>query len=302
MAIRLIWLILTFQIGGMKEKKKKKLLEKLKNRYRLIIYNDTSFQTVWSARLTRINVFLIFGLGGVALISLTVLMIAATPLKEFIPGYPTGDVRELMVKNAVMLDSLEEQIQLRDNYLKTIKTLLNGDIPADQVASADTIFKPAELNVQPYNHDSIFEQHLLEEQLDLSINADNQKTTSLANLHLFNPMKGMVTEGFNKNINHFAVDIVGLPNSRISSVMDGTVIFADWTVKTGYVMYIQHDNNLISVYKHNSELLKKTGDIVKAGEVIAYMGNTGELSTGPHLHFELWHKGVPLNPEEYIDF
>ncbi|PTN10465.1 M23 family metallopeptidase [Mangrovibacterium marinum] len=286
----------------MKEKKKKKLLEKLKNRYRLIIYNDTSFQTVWSTRLTRINVFLILGLGSILLIALTVLIIATTPVKELIPGYPTGDVRELMVQNAVMLDSLEEQIQLRDNYLKTIQTVLNGEVPAEQANLADTVLKPAELNVRSYNHDSIFEQHLLEEQLDLSIGAEDQKNVSLANLHLFNPMKGMVTEGFNKGINHFAVDIVGLPNARIASVMDGTVIFADWTVNTGYVMYIQHDNNLISVYKHNSELLKKTGDLVKAGEIIAYMGNTGELSTGPHLHFELWHKGVPLNPEEYIDF
>lgn len=286
----------------MKEQKKKKILEKLQNRYRLIIYNDTSFQTVWSARLTRINVFLIFGLGGIALIALTVLIIATTPLKEFIPGYPSGDVRELMVKNAVMLDSLEDQIQLRDNYLKTIQTVLNGEAPPDQSSSTDTTLKPAELNANTYNHDSIFEQHLLEEQLDLSINAKDQKATRLANLHLFTPMKGMVTEKFNKDINHYAVDIVGLPNARISAVMDGTVIFAGWTVETGYVMYIQHDNNLISVYKHNSELLKKEGDIVKAGEVIAYMGNTGELSTGPHLHFELWHKGVPLNPEEYIDF
>jgi len=286
----------------MKEKKKKKLLEKLKNRYRLIIYNDTSFQTVWSTRLTRINVFLIVGFGGLLLVLLTAFLIATTPLKEFIPGYPTGDVRELMVKNAIMLDSLEEQIQLRDNYFKTIQTLLNGGVPDYQAPSEDTTFQPAELNMQSYNHDSIFEAHLREEQLDLSVGSGRENATSLANLHLFNPLKGMVTERFNKDINHFAIDIVGLPNSRISAIMDGTVIFADWTVNTGYVMYLQHDNNLISVYKHNSELLKKVGDIVKAGEAIAYMGNTGELSTGPHLHFELWQKGVPLNPADYIDF
>ena len=287
----------------MKEKKKKKkFLEKLKNRYRLIIYNDTSFQTVWSTRLTRINVFLIMGLGGFFLIFITVLIITLTPVKEFIPGYPSGNVRDLMVKNVIMVDSLEAQIQLRDNYFKTIKTLLGGEVPEDQHPDADTTFKPAELNMQTYNHDSIFKQHLLEEQLDLSSDNREKGTTSLANIHFFRPIKGMVTQGFNEDINHFAVDVVGLPNSRISAVLDGTVVFAGWTVETGYVIYIQHDNNLISVYKHNSELLKKVGDMVKAGEAIALMGNTGELTTGPHLHFELWHKGTPLNPEQYIDF
>lgn len=286
----------------MKEKKKKKILEKLKNRYRLIIYNDTSFQTVWSTRLTRINVFLMFGLGGLFLIFITVLIIALTPVKELIPGYPSGNVRDLMVKNAIMVDSLEAQLALRDNYFKTIQTLMNGEIPADQASNVDTTFKPAELNMQTYNHDSIFEKNLLEEQLDLSIQKEDNSSTSLANIHFFRPLKGMVTDGFNEDINHFATDIVGLPNSRISAVLDGTVVFADWTVDTGYVLYIQHQNNLISVYKHNSELLKKVGDVVKAGDAIAFMGNTGELTTGPHLHFELWYKGTPLNPQDYIDF
>ncbi|WP_163716184.1 M23 family metallopeptidase [Mangrovibacterium lignilyticum] len=287
----------------MKEtKKKKKILEKLKNRYRLIIYNDTSFQTVWSARLTRINVLLILSLGGFFLIFITVLIIALTPVKELIPGYPSGNVRELMVKNAIMVDSLEAQLTLRDNYFQTIKTLLNGEVPENEISNIDTVFKPAELNMQSYNHDSIFEQHLLEEQLDLSIADQENSSSSLANIHFFRPIKGMVTEGFNEDINHFAVDVVGLPNARISAVLDGTVVFAGWTVETGYAIYIQHPNNLISVYKHNSELLKKVGDIVKAGEAIAFMGNTGELSTGPHLHLELWYKGIPLNPQEYIDF
>ncbi len=287
----------------MKEKKRKKLLEKLKNRYRLIIYNDTSFQTVWSTRLTRINVFLIFGLGSILLIFVTAMIIALTPIKELIPGYPTGNVRDLIVKNAMMVDSLEAQIQLRDRYFATFKTLLNGEIPEDHLSDiTDSTYKPAQVSMQTYNHDSIFEKHLLEEQIGLSVGSDEQNSNSLANLHFFKPMKGMVTQGFNENTDHYAVDVVGLPNERISAVLDGTVIFAGWTVETGYVLYIQHDNNLISVYKHNSELLKKTGDLVKAGEAVALMGNTGELSTGPHLHLELWYKGTPLNPEQYIDF
>lgn len=302
MPISLILLTLTPQNRRMKEKKKKKLLDKLKNRYRLIIYNDTSFQTVWSAKLTRINVFLIFGLGGAGLVFLTATLIALTPLKELIPGYPSGNVRDLMVKNAIMVDSLEAQIQLRDNYFKTIKTVLSGDVPESQQTEMDSTFKPAELNAQPLNHDSIFKQQLLEEKLGLDQKGGNSNSSSLANVHFFTPLKGMVTQSFDKNISHFAVDVVGLPNARISSILDGTVIFSGWTVETGYVIYIQHNNNLISVYKHNSELLKKVGDLVKAGEAVALMGNTGELTTGPHLHFELWYKGTPLNPQQYIDF
>lgn len=286
----------------MKEKKKKNILDKLKNRYRLIIYNDTSFQTVWSTKLTRINVFLIFGLGGIGLIFLTVMMISLTPLKELIPGYPSGNVRDLMVKNAMMVDSLDAQIQLRDNYFRTIKTVLSGEVPESPHNDVDTTFKPAQLNAQSYNHDSIFKQQLLEEQIGLSGDGNEQSSSSLANIHFFSPLKGMVTQGFNENISHYAVDVVGLPNARISAILDGTVVFAGWTVETGYVIYIQHDYNLLSVYKHNSELLKGVGDMVKAGEAVALMGNTGELTTGPHLHLELWYKGIPLNPEQYIDF
>ncbi len=303
LAVFVFFIILMLQIPEMKdEKKKKKIFQKLKNRYRLIIYNDSTFQTVWTTKLTRINVFVIGGIGGLLLVFLTVLIIAYTPLKEFIPGYPSGDVRKLMVQNAIMVDSLEQQIAMRDNYFEKIKALIEGDVPSDPDYVEDTVIKSATVDFQTYNHDSIFRQNLLEEQLDLSLPKGNVQQTSLSGIHFFTPLKGMVSGKFDKNVDHFAVDIVGLPNSRISAVLEGTVVFSGWTVETGYVIYIQHDNNLISVYKHNSELLKAVGDHVEAGEAIAFMGNTGELSTGPHLHFELWYKGVALDPEKYIDF
>ncbi|WP_423129977.1 M23 family metallopeptidase [Gaoshiqia sp. Z1-71] len=285
-----------------KEKKKDKIFQKLKNRYRLIIYNDSTFQTVLSTKLNRMNVLVIVGLGGFFLVMLTVMLIAYTPIRELIPGYPSGDVRDLIVRNSVMVDSLEQQLAMRDSYFANIKLLIEGEIPPDIDYEQDSVARTAELNLQPYNHDSMFRQNLLEEQLDLSLQKGNARQSGLSNLHFFTPLKGMLSGGFDNNIDHFAVDIVGLPNSRISSVLDGTVIFSGWTVDTGYVIYIQHDHNLISVYKHNSELLKAVGDHVKAGEVVAFMGNTGELTTGPHLHFELWYKGIPLDPEQYIDF
>jgi hypothetical protein len=285
-----------------KKENKEKIIQRLKNRYRLIIYNDSTFQTVWSTKLTRINIFILGGLGGLALIFITVLMIAYTPARQLIPGYPSGDVRNMMVRNAILADSLEQQIKIRDHYFENIKALIKGELPEEPEYDVDTIVRPVNTDLHLYDHDSLFRQNLLEEQLDLSLQSGETKQGSIAGIHFFAPLQGMVSQKFNKTTDHYAVDIVGLPNSRISAVMEGTVIFAGWTVETGYVISIQHDNDLVSVYKHNSELLKKMGDHANAGEVIAFMGNTGELTTGPHLHFELWHKGTPLDPEKYIDF
>ena len=282
--------------------KKKKIIDKLKNRYRLIIYNDSTYQTVWSMKLSRIKVFTIGGCGGLLLIALTVLIIAYTPIREFIPGYPSGEVRKMIIHNAIQVDSLEKQLRIRDNYFGKIQALIEGDVPQEPDFVADTSIPSNDLKFNHYNHDSIFRQKILEEQLDLSIQKESQQSANIANIHFFTPLKGMVTEKFDKQSNHWAVDVVGLPNSRISAVLDGTVIFSGWTVETGYVIYLQHTNNIISAYKHNAELLKNVGDHVNAGEAIAIMGNTGELSTGPHLHFELWQLGTPIDPEKYIDF
>ncbi|MGQ8337217.1 M23 family metallopeptidase [Sunxiuqinia sp. A32] len=285
-----------------KEEKKKKIIQKLKNRYRLIIYNDSTFQSVWSTKLSRLKVFTITGFGSLLLIAITVLLIIYTPIREMIPGYPTGEVRTKIIHNAILVDSLEEQIQIRDNYLQKIQALIEGEVPQEPDFVVDTSLRSGSIDFQEYNHDSIFRQKLLEEQIDLSIQKEDPQKKNIASIHFFTPIKGMISEKFDKTTDHLAVDVVGLPNSRISSVLDGTVIFSGYTINTGQVIYVQHSNDLVSVYKHNSELLKTTGDQVKAGEAIALMGNSGELTTGPHLHFELWHKGIALDPEKYIDF
>jgi murein DD-endopeptidase MepM/ murein hydrolase activator NlpD len=284
------------------KKKKKKIIERLKDHYRLIIYNDSTYQTVWSLKLNQIKVFTIFGIGGIFLIVITVLMIAYTPIRELIPGYPSREVREMIVSNAIRVDSLENQLKIRDSYFEKIRALIEGEIPQEPDFIADTIIPSNTTNFNYYNHDSIFKQKILEEQLNLSVQKESPQSDNIANIHFFTPLKGMITNKFDKLIDHFAVDVVGLPNSRISAVLEGTVIFAGWTVETGYVIYLQHFNDLVSVYKHNAELLKNVGNHVKAGEAVAIMGNTGELTTGPHLHFELWHQGIPVDPEKYIDF
>jgi murein DD-endopeptidase MepM/ murein hydrolase activator NlpD len=232
---------------------------------------------------------------------LVILLIATTGLREYIPGYPKAEYRQMLVHNALKVDSLENELAKRDAFFKGIKAIVEGEIPKDNT-SLNTIIKSDEVEIKKYNHDSVFQDKLLAEQLNLSIKPSDNKTQGLNQIHFFVPVKGVVSNEFNLGTNHFGIDLVSKPNAVISAVLKGTVIFSGWTMETGYVIYIQHQTNLISVYKHNAELLKNTGNKVKAGEAIAIIGNTGKLSTGPHLHFELWHNGIALNPQQYIDF
>jgi len=266
----------------------------------LIIYNDTTFQSVWSMKLTRLKVFTITSLLSAVIVVLVILLIATTGLREYIPGYPRAEYRQMLVTNALIADSLENELQKRDLFFQGIKSIVSGEVPQDNL-EVDTVTK-VKVEFKEYNHDSVFREKLLAEQTSLSLENNTIKKRSISQLHFFVPVKGVVSNHFDAASDHFGVDLVSGPNSRISAVLDGTVIFSGWTLETGYVIHIQHQSDLISVYKHNSELLKYQGDRVKAGEAIAIIGNSGELSTGPHLHLELWHGGTPLDPENYIDF
>ncbi|MBL7967688.1 MAG: M23 family metallopeptidase [Prolixibacteraceae bacterium] len=281
---------------------RKKIFQMLKDHYRLIIYNDSTIQTVWSIKLTPIKVLTLGSLGAILLILFTTVIIAYTPLRENIPGYPSAKVRQQILRNYILVDSLENEIKTRDNYFLKVKTLFEGSVPSDETSGTDTALKVTEAKFRNFNADSIFEDKLLDEKNNLALQQNQKKLPSIANIHFFTPLRGLITNRFNLKTDHLAVDIVGKQNARISSVLDGTVIFAGWTMDTGYSIFIQHENNILSVYKHNAELFKTVGDKVKSGDVIAIMGNSGELTTGPHLHFELWHNGTALDPETYIDF
>lgn len=286
----------------MEEKKKQKLFDKLKDQYRLIIYNDTTFQSVWSMKLSRLKVFTVTSLLSAIIVVLVILLIATTGLREYIPGYPKAEYRQMLVHTALKVDSLENELKKRDEFFRGIKAIISGEVPEDNLDISSDI-ETNDIDFKEYNHDSVFQDKLLAEQLNLSIqNNNNNKSTGLSQIHFFVPVKGVVSNHFDSGTDHFGVDLVSEPNAMISSVLNGTVIFSGWTLETGYVIYIQHESDLISVYKHNAELLKNAGDIIQAGEAIAIIGNTGELSSGPHLHFELWHSGAALNPEQYIDF
>lgn len=285
-----------------KIKEKKKIFQKLQNRYRLIIYNDSTYQTVWSMKLSRLRVATVGGLLSVFLIIITTVIIAYTPLREYIPGYPSQEERKLFIRTAILADSLEAQLELRDNYFEKIKAVITGNIPEPNRDRMDSNMVVSKVKFKSFNHDSIFREKLMDEQLNLSLQPGERGGRNISQIHFFSPIRGVISEPFDAAKGHYAVDVIGEPNARVSSVLDGTVIFADYTINTGYVIYVQHEKNIVSIYKHNAELLKATGDKVKAGEAIAIMGNSGELTTGPHLHFELWYNGVAVNPQTYIDF
>jgi len=284
-------------------KKKKPLLQRLKNKYRLIIYNDDTFEEIWYMRLSRLNVLAVFGTGAIILIALVSLLIAYTPIREFIPGYPEGDMRRTMVQNYARLDSLEKELQLRGQYIDNIATIMAGGVPEDQGLSQDTAIKDASVQFEKSESDSILRKQIeQEEKYTLSVNYEEPSGRDLSQIHFFSPVKGLITNSYNARENHFGTDIVAGDNNVVVSALEGTVTMANWTLKTGWVIQIQHENNLLTVYKHNAELLKEVGDHVDAGEAVAIIGNSGELTTGPHLHFEVWHNGSPLDPEKYIVF
>jgi len=283
------------------EIRKLSFISKLKDQYRLTIFNDSTFQSVWTIKLNRLKVLWAAAIVSSVIIILVTFLIAATPLREYIPGYPDGEQRQMMINNVLKIDSLEMELAKRDAFFEGIKAVVSGNVPFDTLANDSAgDLKHAKFN--KYNHDSVFQDDLLEEQLSLSMQGITTRRSEISQMHFFVPVKGIVTNAFNPATDHFGVDLVSDPNARICAVSDGTVIFSGWTLETGYVIYIQHEADLISVYKHNAELLKSAGDRIKAGEPVAIIGNSGEFTTGPHLHFELWHRGNAINPQQYIDF
>ncbi|MFP4619895.1 MAG: M23 family metallopeptidase [Bacteroidales bacterium] len=278
-------------------------LQRLKDKYRLIIFNDNTFEEIWFMRLSRLNILAVVGSGIILLIVLVSVLIAYTPIREFIPGYPEADMKRRMVENYQKLDSLEKELNLRSQYVDNISTVINGEIPKDHPESPDTTINNQHVTFEKSRHDSMLREQIEEEEkYTLSVNYQEPSGRDLSQIHFFSPCNGLVTNSFDAKENHFGTDIVAEENNVVKAALEGTVTMANWTLKTGYIIQIQHDNNLLTVYKHNAELLKQVGDHVKAGEAIAVIGNSGELSSGPHLHFELWRNGTPLDPEKYIVF
>ena len=286
-------------------KEKKTIIKKLRSKYRLTVSNESTFEEALSFRLSRLNVFTVAGIFLIVLISVITILIAFTPLREYIPGYPDGKMRRSIEQNMKTVDSLTDVLKKRDRFFQGIRNVISGNDFENTVQSkADSIVDPKYKGLQftQSENDSIFrKEHEAEGKFNLAISGEN-RARGISSIHFFTPMKGLVSNSYDEQSGHYGVDVVGSLNERISAVLDGTIIFAEWTLNTGYVIQIQHGNDLVSIYKHNQELLKKPGEFVRAGEAIAILGNSGELTSGPHLHFELWHNGKALNPESYIKF
>lgn len=284
-------------------KEKVKLWDRLKYKYKLSVINETSYEEVLNFRLSQLHVLMALSVLAVILVTLTILLIAFTDLREFIPGYPDGNMRQMIAENAIRVDSLEEELLKRDRFLNALQVVLNGgDTTTIQQVRNDSLKSGYDtVQFRLSEQESQFRAEIEEkERFNLGFGIKGQQNKDY--YHFFPPVEGVITQSFNEKDRHYGTDIVAKANAKVAAVLDGVVVFTDWTVKTGYVIQVQHANDLLSVYKHNSTLLKKQGDYVRAGEVIAVVGNTGEESSGPHLHFELWRAGNPLNPEDFIKF
>ena len=291
-----------------KEIKKKRWLSKLKNKYRLVFMNDDTLEERFTFRLSRLNVFIALGTLTIILIFLTSYLIAFTPLREYIPGYPSVGLQRKLYQLQFKADSIERDLVRKDIYIKNIKDVINGkDLTTEVPVVPDPKHRYKDIKIKRSMEDSMLRMEV-ESQNKYSISrigtSENilRKKLALGNILFFIPLKGVITNEFDPITKHFGVDVVAKKDEAVKAVLDGTVILSDWTIETGYVIIIQHQQNIISVYKHNSALMKKSGDIVKAGDPIAIIGETGEIQTGPHLHFELWNDGNPVNPKEYISF
>lgn len=284
-----------------RKKRSKAFWKNIKFKYKLTIVNENTLEEVVGLRVSKLN-----GL-SVLLSVLTVLfliaacIIAFTPLRNYLPGYMNSEVRSQIVANALRVDSLQTMLHQQNLYIMNIQDIFSGQVPIDSVQTLDslTAARKDTLMERTKREEEFRRQYEENEKYNLTTIASRPDVTGLV---MFRPTRGMISSHFDMDRKHFGTDIAANPNESVLVTMDGTVILSTYTAETGYLIGVQHNQDFVSVYKHCGSLLKKEGDVVKGGEAIALVGNSGTLSTGPHLHFELWYKGHPVNPEKYIVF
>lgn len=288
-------------------RKRRKLIHKLRNKYKLVILNDETYEEKISLRLSRMNVFVVTGTITILLIVLTTMLIAFTPLREYIPGYTDVSLYERIHKLQNLTDSLEVVVQQRGRYMDNIRLILQGgDTLVDYPEYLDdTMLDYENIVITPSVEDSLLRMEIEEQgKYKLLYGGGEIQTESkaLRSYAFFMPLRGVVTSKFNPAERHYGIDIVAVGQEAIKATLDGVVVLTGWTLETGYILVIQHHHDLLSVYQHNSVLLKEKGSFVRAGDPVAIVGSSGKLSTGPHLHFEIWYDGVPVDPAEFIAF
>jgi murein DD-endopeptidase MepM/ murein hydrolase activator NlpD len=270
--------------------------------YRFVILNEQSYEETFSYKLNRLNVFLFFSVSILLLIISTFLVISYTPLKEYIPGYDSSELRRKAIMNNYKLDSIQEKLMRNQRYIIAVSEVLKGDLDIyelEQRVNSDTI----------YSNKSLLEFKTSEADSLLRIEVESDEKYNITQtgedkslLTLFKPISGKVTQNHDPTTRHYAVDIATKLNTPVRATTEGVVVFSGWSDDAGYVVIIDHPYDLLSVYKHNSSISVSQGEVVEQGQVIAFSGNSGMNTTGPHLHFEIWSNGFSLNPEEFIDF
>jgi murein DD-endopeptidase MepM/ murein hydrolase activator NlpD len=285
-----------------KRLKRKIIKKKLFTKNRLVILNEDTFEEIFSLRLTLMNVFVVATIGALLIIFITTYIIAFTPLREFIPGYASTQLKKDATELALKSDSLSQALKKNEAYIQSIKKVLTGDLDYAKF-NKDSIIAAAS--------EAVSEEELKPSKADLKLREEVEredkynlfeKAKPKVSTVLFPPVKGMITEKFNPKNKHYAVDIALPKNTPIKATLSGRVIFADWTPNTGNVVIIRHNSGFISVYKHAASITVSQNDAVRTGEVIALAGSTGQESTGVHLHFELWKDGYPIDPGIFIEF
>ena len=287
----------------MKNKKENKgFFKKLFNDYKVVVSSEDTFEEKLAFKASKINVFVLMLVYSVILISFTISIVFFTELRELVPGYSSSDLLNRAIYLTQKTDSLERQIELNNKFYKSIEDVLSGKtdefIERDNIPTDSSLNDKSLFSISPNSEDSILRNYVdSQDKFNLTKNE-----LVIENKMFFSPIKGDITQTFNFEENHFAIDIAADIGTPVKSILDGKILFSEWSVDTGHVIIVDHGDNIVSVYKHNSKSLKEQNDFVQAGEVIAYSGNQGSLSSGPHLHFELWKNGTPIDPEPLLNF
>ena len=281
--------------------KKVAFWKKMRFKYKLSFTNENTLEVVFAFRLSRLSGLLTLLAFAAFLIALTSFVIMKTPIRNYLPGYLDSEIRQAMIDNALKVDSLQYQLYTQSQYLNNVNAILRGDMKVDEIQEMDSITDNSGINLEKSKQTEEFIRSYEEEER-YNLNAPQSTQLLPDNIYFYKPVKGFISSTFNLREKHFGIDIAAKPKESVLATMKGTVVYAGFDANFGYIINIQHSNGFVSIYKHNALLLKKEGDEVNGGDVIALVGNTGNLSTGDHLHFELWYKGKPVDPSEYINF
>lgn len=284
-----------------KKKRSKAFWNNIKFKYKLTITNENTLEEVAGLHVSKLNGMSVLLTLSAILFLIAATIIAFTPLRNYLPGYLNSDVRAQIVDNALRVDSLQQLVERQKMYIMNIQDIFSGAVRVDTVHSIDSLtnMRQDSLMTRTEREVEFRQQYEETEKYNLTSNPAEEETNKLT---FFRPALGMISGRFDANKRHYGTDIAANPNESVLAALDGTVVLSTYTAETGYLIEVQHAQDFVSIYKHCGSLMKRAGDTVKAGEAIALVGNTGTLTTGPHLHFELWHKGRAVNPEKYIVF